>query len=343
MSLLNRTVSTVNRLLTPFDAGIVRPSEVERFRDVCVPLPDPLDEQALPPGAATYLRGDHPRLEELRARYRQALPADLASSRWTDEYKARTIDLRFFRSQNSYVFSDLNWEFKYALTAYYTRVMDGLHLLDVLTEDGLYGCPTVTVEGRRRVSRDLLDSVLELYFLERTFGLASRRDAGVLDIGAGYGRFAYRLASAFPDVRTICTDAVPESTFLCEYYLRQRGVDDRARVAPFDELQTALGAGRVDLAVNIHSFSECTLTAVTWWADLLQRHDVRYLMIVPNAQDHGGTRLLTQEREGPRRDFQPMLESRGYRLVDRSPKYADPIVQKYGISPTHHFLFERRP
>lgn len=109
---------------------------------------------------------------------------------------------------------------------------------------------------------------------------------------------------------------------------------------PLDEIEDALARTPVDLAVNVHSFSECTLASVSWWLDLLAKHRVRYLMVVPNAGTYGGTRLLTAEKDGTRLDFLRAIESRGYRLALRRPKYADPGVQKHGVSPTYHYLFE---
>ena len=53
----------------------------------------------------------------------------------------------------------------------------------------------------------------------------------MLDIGAGYGRLAHRMSAAFPQLEDYCcVDAVPESTFLSEYYLRHRGCTPPARV-----------------------------------------------------------------------------------------------------------------
>ena len=57
-----------------------------------------------------------------------------------------------------------------------------------------------------------------------------------------------------------CVDAVAISTFICEYYLGFRGADDRASVVPLDELDSLLALQPIDLAVNIHSFSECPIT-----------------------------------------------------------------------------------
>ena len=329
-----------NRLLRRFGVELVRRSHLTHYRAACVALEQSRDASLLPPGADDYLRPDSPRLAEFRQRYRSALPPVMSPSRWTDEYKARTIDLRFFRSHNSYVFSDANWEFKYVLTAYYLKAIDNLRLFDLLVEDGLFGCPTLVANGTL-CSRDLLDSIVELYFLERTLSASSRTGLKVLDIGAGYGRLAHRFFTAFPSTAAyLCADTVPESTFLCEYYLRYRVADSRVCAVPFDELERALAETPIDLAVNIHSFSECTQLAVAWWLDLLQRHRVRYLMIAPNADDHGGNSLVTQETNGERRDFLPLLTSRGYKLIEKRPKYEDPLVQRYGLSSTYHYLFE---
>jgi hypothetical protein len=152
----------------------------------------------------------------------------------------------FFRGDNPYVFQSRAGAGpeQHLLTWLYLKGRDHLGLLDRLRQDGDYGvCAFATGEtdagGQGRlVSRDLLDSVSELLFLDRTLGVASSRGAGVLDIGAGYGRLAHRAASAFPARPAwYCVDAVPESTFLCEYYLNRKGVDDRAGAVPLEELE----------------------------------------------------------------------------------------------------------
>ena len=59
-------------------------------------------------------------------------------------------------------------------------------------------------------------------------------------------------------------------------------------------------------------------------------------MIVPNGGDHGGERLLTNDG----RDFGGVIEEHGYKLIAKDPKFADPVVQRYAINPTCHYLFE---
>jgi putative sugar O-methyltransferase len=165
-----------------------------------------------------------------------------------------------------------------------------------------------------RVSRDLLDSVAELAFLDDELGISERKTT-ILDIGAGYGRLAHRATTAFANVRCLCTDAVPLSTFLSSFYLGLRAVGDRATVVPLDRIAETLEATRIDVAVNIHSFSECPISAIIWWLDLLAENAVDHLMIVPNTEG----RLLSKERNAPRIDFMPLVQARGFELLRTRP------------------------
>lgn len=215
----------------------------------------------LPPGAERELRPDHPRLLELRERYaRCQLPMPMHTM-WQANFLERELQLGAFRGDNPYV-----WQFrnvgadarrKYYLYLRDVASRDTRGLLKRLEEDGLFGCWTFDFPDWPLVSRDLLDSINELYFLDRQLNLfgGSCRGWTVLDIGAGYGRLAHRALTAVPDIRYVCSDAVPESSFLCEYHLRFRGCMDRAEVVPLDELQR-LDGRCFELAVNVHSFSE---------------------------------------------------------------------------------------
>jgi len=215
--------------------------------------------------------------------------------------------------------------------------MDRLGLLDRLIEDENFGNFAFSIAGRQ-ISRDLLDSIAEIYFLDRHLGLSSRVGFRVLDVGAGYGRLAHRMTSALGGVeRYYCTDAVAVSTFVSEYYLRFRGAE-KAVVVPLDEIEAELRSQPVDLAINIHSFSQCRMEAIEWWIRLLSRHRVRNLMIIPNRSSSGGERLLTNDGQ----DFLPLLEQYGYRTIVKEPKYLDPVVQEFGLLPTWHHLLEFR-
>jgi hypothetical protein len=289
--------------------------------------------------AAVYMRRDNPRLLEMRRLYAGLDPALQSPPLWTDEYTAQT-DLVHFRGHSAWVWQrgnpSLN-ERAYLLAAYYVLAGDRLGLLDKLSEDGAFGAIAYEMAGRS-VSRDLLDSILEIDFLDRHLQIASRPLLSVLDIGAGYGRLAHRMLTALPSLpQYLCADAIPESSFVCEYYLRFRGLDGRFKIVPPTEVDAALQLTRTDLAINIHSFSECSLMAVRWWLDRLAAHGVKHFMIVPNACGHDGQSLRNNAGE----DMQPVIEQSGYRLAAMEPKYADPEVQKFALNPTWFWLFER--
>jgi SAM-dependent methyltransferase len=293
----------------------------------------------LPPGAAEELSERNPRLRELRSTYAGLeLPAS-DGSRWQRESIDAFLDLRYFRGETL-----ITWHYrelpritrlKYFVLMRYVAQRDAHDLLERLGEDGAFGCWTYSYPGYGRVSRDLLESVNEISFLERELRLSERERFSVLDIGAGYGRLAHRMATAYPNLSDYCcADAIPESTFLSEYYLGYRGCAPPARVVSLDAVD-GLAPGGFDLAVNIHSFSECTLAAIAWWVEQVRRLQVPRLLVVPNEP----TDLLSLEVDGTRRDFAPLLEDAGYRLVLREPVVDDPAVRELVPLEDHFHLF----
>jgi len=298
----------------------------------------------LPEGAEQYLSVSNPRLRELQDAYRRVESAVVQHSVWTASYVSADVPLQRFRGDTAYVWQqrDLNLPSTYVLTYYYLWASGQKALLDRLPEDEMFGVYTIPVNGEA-VSRDRLDSATEIAFLERTLGISQRESFRILDIGSGYGRLAHRLVQAFPNVSVICVDAVAESTFLCEYYVKARGVDSRVQVVPLPEIESVLANTSIDAAVNIHSFSECTAGAIRWWLDLLTRAQVPHLMIAPCAGASGGMKLLSTEADGTRQDFEPLLAERGYRHIIAQAKYGDPIVQQFGITPTYHHVFSLSP
>jgi SAM-dependent methyltransferase len=288
-----------------------------------------------------YLRPDNPRLKELRERYTAFDQTATTPIVWSPGHVTEE-DLRNFRGADIYVWQSggLNYGLlAHVLTYYHVLSRDRLGLLKRLTDDPAFAVRLFEVDGRP-VSRDLLDSVLEINLIDREIGLASKSGLKVLDIGAGYGRLAHRMAEALPNLeKHFCTDAVPESTFLCEHYLRYRGVEDKTRVVPLDEIEKTLAATPVDLAVNIHSFSECSLEAIDWWAGLLAKHRVPWLVVCPNAK-HDEGRFLGVEDGRP---FAPCIEKHGYELAKLVPKYDDPSIQAYGLDPSWFHIFRLKP
>jgi len=296
----------------------------------------------LPAGAAEQLTPDNPRLVELRRRYSQVTGPLAEHTFWTDEYRRGDLELPYFRGDNAYMWQQRRMgDLRLKLFVYlqYLEQLDDRKLLWALGEDGAFGCWTYEFEGRPPVSRDLLDAVNEMYFLDRVWGLFDRTGFSVLDIGAGYGRMAHRMVAAVPDLaHYYCVDAVPESTFLCEYYLRYRNVPSTASVVALDELDR-LPAGDIDLAVNIHSFSEMSGDAIDEWLRVLVRLDVPNLLVVPN--DPEG--LLSVEADGSRRPAGHRIVRAGYELVAHEPIFLEPnLPEMLGVGDEYFFYQLRR-
>jgi SAM-dependent methyltransferase len=320
------------------------PDLIELTEEDRVYLTSLYDESVpLPEGAEEALSVDSPRLRELREAYASLdLPVVDDRSRWTDDRVKGFLDLRYFRGETLFYWHYRELpritQLKYFVFMRYVRDRDPRGLLERCGEDGAFGCWTFAYPGYGRFSRDLLESVNEIAFLERELGLGEDSRLSVLDIGAGYGRLAHRMCQVYPQLEAYCcVDAIPESTFVSEYYLRHRGCAPPARVVPLPEIERQLEPGTFDLAVNIHSFSECTRAAVAWWIDLLARLRVERLLLIPNEPD----RLLTLESDGSRLDFAPLLEAAGYRLAKAEPVLDDPAVRELLQLEDRFHLFER--
>jgi hypothetical protein len=296
--------------------------------------------QGITPADRAALRATNPELQALRQRY--AGPEGIVGTApiWRPGYIG-SEDLLYFRGDNCYVwqFQDNNTPEKYVLTYLYLKTIDTLGLLDLLTEEGDYGVFTFPTgdtdkDGNTRfVSRDLLDSACELLFLERTLQISRLPRLKVLDIGAGYGRLAYRAVTALSNIDTyFCIDAIPESTFISSYYL-SRKAPVRTSVVPFDDQQD-LVAGTIDVAVNIHSFVECAIEAVDYWVSRCAELKIEYLFIVPSISK--GEKVV---RMNSGADINPLLAQYGYHLCHVEAKYCNPEVQKYGVSPMWYYLF----
>ncbi len=301
------------------------------------------DSTPLPPGAEAELRPDNPRLRELKARYAEVDSPVCAHTLWSVEMDDATLDLRWFRGDNAYVWQYRSVReqarFKYYLYTQYLAALDTRGLLGkTLTEDGAFGCFVFRHHELPSVSRDLLDSVNELYFLDRHWNLFGRGRTRVLDIGAGYGRLAHRMLAAAPNVeRYWCIDAIPRSTFLCEWYLKYRGCLDRATVVPLDQMESAIPKGGVDLALNIHSFSEMSYAAIEAWIGWLARLEVPALLILPN-DPH---KLQSLEADGSKRDIDGLLAQYGYKLKVRESTIRNADLRELMGVDEHFFLFTR--
>jgi SAM-dependent methyltransferase len=335
----------LKRALTRVGLRVERISDEERL------LRRGYDPRHLPPpNDLAYLAPDNPRLIALEDAYRQqqrdpARPSHMSST-WAAAQSSTVEDLRYFRGDNLYLWqytrSPLHNRYRYFIYGRYVEGVDSFGLLGkVLEENGEFGCFTFEFDGMPAFSRDLLDSVNELTFLGRHAALFDIPDCGVLDIGAGYGRLAHRALEAAPNITHYwCIDALARSTFLSEYYLRHRGLGDRGVVIPLTELDAEIGglaARKIDIAVNIHSFSEMPQAAVGAWLSMLADLQVPQLFVVPNEKDE----VLSRESDGTRRDCGPLFHEAGYRLAISEPAIRDAAVRDVLEVHDHFLLYER--
>jgi len=187
----------------------------------------------------------------------------------------------------------------------------------------------------------LLDSINEIYFIENNIGISNNKVLNILDIGAGYGRLAHRLMQVFGNEidNYVCTDAVAESTYICDFYLKFRNVSPKASSVPLFDIEKTLANIKIDLALNIHSFTECTYSAIEWWIELVRRNNIKYLFIVPNPNKEN--LLLTSEKNENGINFKPLIESYGYELKIYEPKFKDTSLQAIlHHLPVFYYLFE---
>lgn len=186
----------------------------------------------------------------------------------------------------------------------------GRSYFELTKEDGGEGVLATDVNTSKGdsmlVSRDLLDSVSEMMFLERESILERKEAAVVVDIGAGYGRLARRMTEVFPNITYYATDGIPESTYFAHKYLTQHC--SRAQVIPLSKVGLLLGV-RPKLAINVHSFSEQSEEDASFWIHLMARAGARYFFIVPNSSTD--SIMFFNGRRAP---LNPILESAGYRL-----------------------------
>ena len=266
-------------------------------------------------------------------RYRRH-PATFGSI-WLDSIAGK-VNLDSFRSHGPFV-----WQHRHDRTAYersYADLADRYGSLAAsATEDGAFGARCEDVDGKK-VSRDLLDSVAEIGFIESVVGPLD--DADILDIGAGYGRLGHRLHELGPPgCRVRCVDGVPIASHVCARYLSYRGATSATTVA-LDEVSQSLADRPASMASNVHSFSEMPLTAIDWWLRLLADHEVDMLFLVPNEIGD----LRSTEPNGRRVGFDELLGKYGFALVHEGLKYrGEPSsFDDSFVFQDEHLLFARR-
>lgn len=245
------------------------------------------------------------------------------------------LQLDSFRAHGPFV-----WQDQHDHDAYRRSYLDLVDRHEALArsahEDGAFGARCERIDGRA-ISRDLLDSVAEIGFLESFAG--PLQDVEVLDIGAGYGRLGHRLHELGPPTcRVRCVDGVPISSHICARYLRFRRAT-RAAMVPLDQIEESLARTPASIACNVHSFPEMPLSAIEWWLRLLAEHEVPLLFLVLN--EIGDPR--SYEADGSRLDFRPLLRNLGFSLIHQALKYpeASSSADERFVFQDAHMLFAR--
>jgi hypothetical protein len=131
-----------------------------------------------------------------------------------------------------------------------------------------------------------------------------------------------------------CVDAVPESTFLANFYLNFRGSSPPARAVALDEVPD-LQPGAFELAINVHSFSECTIEAIRWWIGQLRRLEVPKLFVVPNEADG----IVSRELDGSYHSVLPALEAAGYVQIAKERAISDRATRDALMLNENFYLF----
>lgn len=296
----------------------------------------------LSPEAMASLQPANPRLLELQEQYAQVKEAVTRHSLWAGSYTLSSMSMRFFRGQSAYVwmYGELPraMRMKYYLFAQYAQAQSP-GLFSRLSEDGAFGAISYDFEQFGLVSRDRVDSALEIDFLNRHVNILDKPGLRVLDIGAGYGRLAHRMTQVCTGlVDYCCVDSVAESTFFCEFYIAYRKLNEKIRILPLPEVVCAgTELGRFDVAINVHSFSECTYEAIEWWLQRVAALNIPYLFIVPNDP----VSFLSTEIDGTKRDYSLLIKQAGYRIKASEPLFNDTDTRALVGIQDRLFLFER--
>ena len=194
--------------------------------------------------------------------------------------------------------------------------------------DAEYGARVVETT-RGKLTRMWLDSAVEIEFLSRHMP----EDAGgrILDIGAGYGRLAVALGSLDPD-RYVCVDPVSISTQICRTYCNIFA--PKVEVPSLPDFLAIHNAGgyKFDLAINVHSWNECTREQISAWFDILDELKCPLLFTVSHGDNAGKIEGSYYAWEPGRPSFRPLIEAR-YDLI---------AEESIGFSLHPHGLWRRR-
>jgi putative sugar O-methyltransferase len=145
----------------------------------------------------------------------------------------------------------------------YATLTDSLHCLDVPDPD--VGAPIPVRFNGRPISQDIADVAIDMNRMAQYIPLGQKRR--VLEIGGGYGRFAYCFHKLFPDAEYTIVDISPTLAISQNYLAAVFGEANVARYSPTPQSRRTfnfllphqiegLPSDSFDLAINISSFDE---------------------------------------------------------------------------------------
>jgi SAM-dependent methyltransferase len=233
---------------------------------------------------------------------------------WQDWQRIVEQALPSYARSPIYVNQDVTLEEMERIVAALPRVYD----VSGMVRDVAHGA-RVFETSRGAMTRQWVDGNIEINFLVRA--LPSLRDMHVLDIGAGYGRLAVMLAPLVESYT--CVDPVPVSTMVSREYTRQYA----PAVTILDLEEFCAATVHPTIAINIHSWNECSYQQIANWLEALATLSVRYLFTVTHEPD----RDIYLTWDG-RQNFKTLLTER-YTVI---------AEECLGFRGCPHVLWERR-
>ena len=233
---------------------------------------------------------------------------------WTDWQRKVRDSLPNFAAHPIYLDQSQS-EAEYEAVANYVFQRGATDLSGML-RDAEYGARVVETK-HGKLTRAWLDANVEIDFLRRNLGEDPLSEASVIDIGAGYGRLAVPLSRL--TARYLCVDAVPISTEVCRTYCNRHAPS--VAVPSLPDFLANHNAGRntpFDLAINIHSWNECTREQIAAWLNVLGEAKVPYLFTVSHGQNDASIEGAWYAWEPGRPTWRHLLEERYNLLAEES-------------------------
>lgn len=200
---------------------------------------------------------------------------------WSTWQNKVISNLPYFCADTDFVGQDRE-QAKFEACAHKVVQQQEIYDKDGKEKDIPFGALIRDTQACGRVSRMWLETNREIDFIKQSLNL---KDLKVLDIGAGYGRLAAVLSKEVKSYSTV--DAVEISASICRYYTQLHNA--KVQVMNLTDLlvaQKTKTLPQFDLAINIHSWSECSYENVRQWLELLKELQVPYLFTITHGNNY---------------------------------------------------------